>query len=220
MRGSQGSAPPPPPRKKNHSPTNNSIPGNVVGAGYNVPRALKSANQSTAAESEHERNICLVDDEPDTVIGHGIEISGELQFERLLRIDGKFQGKLISPGEGDLIIGKHGCLMGDVVAIKRMIIEGGYIHGNICVDELFLFGNSIVKGDITCKLIQVDGLSTTIIGNLNIHPLSPEVVDENDNIISVPSKVYPYILWLLFLSISWYLKLYNISLNFLFSTIL
>ena len=45
----------------------------------------------------------ILESEPETVIGETLQIEGTLRFERLLRLDGKFEGDLVSTG--DLIVG-------------------------------------------------------------------------------------------------------------------
>ncbi len=138
-------------------------------------------------ETEQLGKICLFDKEPDSVIGDGVEIHGDFQFDRLLKISGKFHGKLIS--KGDLLVSTNGCIIGNVNSIKRMIVDGGSIVGDIVVDELLLRGKAVVKGNISCKLLEVIGSDVTIAGRLNVHPLSPELVDQNDNIILEIPKV-------------------------------
>ncbi len=132
--------------------------------------------------------ICQITGEkPDSVIGDGVEIHGEFQFDRLLRVDGKFHGKLIS--KGDLIVTSHGCVIGNVTSIRRMIVDGGNVVGDIFVEELVLRGAAVIKGNINCKALEIIGSDVTISGRANVHPLSPELVDEFDNIISAVPKV-------------------------------
>lgn len=123
------------------------------------------------------------------MIGHGVEIHGDFEYDRLVRIDGKFQGTLFSHNRGDIVVGPNGCIIGDVIVARKMIIEGGHVVGKIVVDELLLLGNTIIKGDVTCKLIEIDGPHVTITGRANIHALAPELVDEYDNIITEIPKV-------------------------------
>ena len=196
------SGPPPPPKRKNHKAIATYGDGApiavAVGSGHNVVRAINENNQKVAQSSRNnvaaqyskpKNRICMMEDVPDAIIGAGVEIHGEFQFDRLLRIDGKFQGTLLSQNRGDLIIGKHGCIIGDVIIARRMIVEGGHVIGKVVVDELLLQDHTIVKGDITCKLIEIQGPHVTITGRANIHALAPELVDEYDNIITEVPKV-------------------------------
>jgi len=209
------SGPPPPPKRKNHKAiatygSGSGIPV-AVGSGHNVVRAIqqennnqqakidlqtKLDNQSRLSRMDSNRppvkkkaRICQINHEPDAIIGAGVEIHGDFQFDKLLRIDGKFQGNLFSQNRGDIIIGKNGCVIGDVIVARRMIVEGGNVIGKVVVDELLLLDRSTVKGDVTCKLIQIVGPDVTINGRANIHALAPELVDEYDNIITEVPKV-------------------------------
>lgn len=208
------SAPPPPPKRKNHKAiavygSTSQIPV-AVGSGHNVVRAIQENNNYQAKIDQQTRldnqakqakidsnrppikkkaRICQINHEPDAIIGAGVEIHGDFQFDKLLRIDGKFQGNLFSHNRGDIIVGKNGCIIGDVIVARRMIVEGGHVIGKVVVDELLLLERSIIKGDVTCKLIQIVGPDVTINGRANIHALAPDLIDEFDNIITEVPKV-------------------------------
>jgi cytoskeletal protein CcmA (bactofilin family) len=174
-----------------------------VGSGHNVARAISENNQNSVkvptkppgkpdGNSQHRKpknRICVLEDHPDAVIGAGVEIHGDFQFDKLLRIDGKFQGNLFSNNRGDIVIGKNGCIIGEVIVARKMIVEGGHVIGKIVAEELLLQDHTIIKGDITCKLLQIEGPNVTIHGRANVHALAPELVDEYDNIITEVPKV-------------------------------
>lgn len=129
------------------------------------------------------RSKSLLDDEAETTVGVSVKMKGDLSFERLLRIDGEFDGKLIS--KGSLIIGPKGSLIGDVVKMKEVVIDGGRIVGNIQVDRLTVRSKGQVRGDITAKVMKIDP-GCIIMGQINVNPMAPEkinlkgeVVDEN-----------------------------------------
>ena len=111
----------------------------------------------------------LLEMEPETVIGETLSIEGKLRFERLLRLDGKFEGELIS--EGDLIVGPQGELVGDVKTMSDIVVFGKVI-GNIAVDRVELCGSASIYGDITCKVLLMDP-TVVLVGNLNINPFAP-----------------------------------------------
>ena len=73
-------------------------------------------------------------------------MKGELTFDRLLRIDGRFEGTLVS--DGSLIIGPAGTLVGDVNGMKELICEGKVL-GNINVERCVLRGAAVVVGSVT-----------------------------------------------------------------------
>lgn len=103
-------------------------------------------------------------EEPETTLGEGVTFRGELTFERLLRIDGTFEGELISKGK--VIVGPKGQVKADL-NLREAIIEGK-VEGNITVEErLELRGVASVTGDITAKLLSVDE-GVTLCGQVTI----------------------------------------------------
>lgn len=126
----------------------------------------------------------LIEQIPETTIGENVIVRGELEFDRLLRIDGNFAGQLIS--KGDLIIGPTGVLMGDVRNMGSVLVDGKVV-GNIAVDFVTLRANAHIHGDITCKALTVDP-TVIIVGKLNINPYAPDKVDENGNPVNGDNK--------------------------------
>lgn len=103
---------------------------------------------------------------PETTLGEGVTFRGELSFERLLRIDGTFEGKLLSKGK--VIVGPKGKVKANL-HLKEAIVEGE-VEGNItCEERLELRGESVVHGDIQAKRISVDE-GVTIVGNVIVSP--------------------------------------------------
>lgn len=103
-------------------------------------------------------------EEPETAIGESVAVTGTIRFERLLRIDGSFEGELIS--EGKLIIGPKGTVKADLDLDEVFI--SGKLEGNITVKtRVVLRGRAEVKGNITAPLISIDE-GVTITGELKI----------------------------------------------------
>lgn len=106
------------------------------------------------------------DEEPETTLGEGVTFHGELSFERLLRIDGHFEGKLLS--QGKVIVGPQGKVKANL-DLREAIIEGE-IDGNItCQERLELRGQAVVHGDIQAKSLIVDD-GVTLVGNVLVTP--------------------------------------------------
>lgn len=123
-----------------------------------------------------------MDEDPESIVGPGVDICGELCFDRLLRIDGSFTGKLASTG--NLIIGPKGRLFGDVENMNHLLIDGGELHGNVLVERLTMINRAVIKGFIACKSLEVED-ACTIVGSVNVHSLSPEVIDEDGDIVNI-----------------------------------
>lgn len=129
--------------------------------------------------------VPIVDADPETTIGAAVKMKGDLSFERLLRIEGEFEGKLIS--KGSLVVGTKGILRGPVENMKEVYVTGGKIVGNIVVEKLVLRDKAQVFGNITAKTVKIDP-DCIVIGTLNINPQAPELINEKGEIVQVMKK--------------------------------
>lgn len=106
------------------------------------------------------------EEDPETTLGEGVTFRGELSFERLLRIDGSFEGELLS--QGKVVVGPKGKVKANL-SLREAIIEGE-VEGNIIVQEkLELRGEAFVKGDIQAKSLCIDE-GVRLIGHINVSP--------------------------------------------------
>lgn len=127
------------------------------------------SNEKTMPLPHHLQGM-MQEEEPETTLGEGVSFRGELSFERLLRIDGSFEGELLS--QGKVIVGPKGSVKANL-NLREAIIEGT-VEGNITVQErLMLRGDAFVKGDIRAKSICVDE-GVRIIGHITVLPELPE----------------------------------------------
>merc|ERR1711865_482472 len=117
--------------------------------------------------------------------GGAVKMKGELTFERLLRIDGEFEGTLTSTG--DLIIGVDGVLIGDVIGMNELLVDGRIV-GNIQVEKIDLRGNAQVHGNITAKTLTMEP-GTTVVGMLNVNPYAPEKVNNKGELTVVEEEL-------------------------------
>jgi cytoskeletal protein CcmA (bactofilin family) len=110
--------------------------------------------------------LSSMEEEPETTLGEGVTFRGELCFERLLRIDGTFEGTLIS--QGKIIVGPKGKVKADL-NLKEAIIEGE-VEGNICVQEkLQLRASAAIRGNIKAASLCVDE-GVRIVGHVTVPP--------------------------------------------------
>ena len=100
-------------------------------------------------------------------IASGTLITGEASFKSMLRIDGRFSGR-INSATGTLIVGSggqvdanvdvsiatiHGVVNGDVVAGQRIELgRAGKLNGNIQTPSLMIEQGGIFEG--SCKMVQ------------------------------------------------------------------
>ncbi len=117
------------------------------------PITTPMMEEKTATLPQHHFEGMLHEEDPETTLGEGVSFRGELSFERLLRIDGTFEGELLS--QGKVIVGPKGVVKANL-NLREAIIEGT-VEGNITVQEkLELRGDASIKGDIKAKCLSVD----------------------------------------------------------------
>ncbi|KAJ0408900.1 hypothetical protein ATCC90586_005937 [Pythium insidiosum] len=132
--------------------------------------------------------VPIVDAEPETTIGVAVKMKGELSFDRLLRIEGEFEGKLVS--KGSLVIGTKGVLTGNVENMKEVYVTGGKVVGNVSVEKLVLRDKAQVFGNITAKTVKIEP-DCVVIGRLNVNPQAPEKINEKGEIVKDDSEAAP-----------------------------
>ncbi len=123
---------------------------------------LSSWSDSPATDS-----LALEAEQPETTLGEGVVFKGELAFQRLLRIDGTFEGELVSKGK--LVVGPKGHVKSDNIRLSEAIIEGS-IEGNITVDDrIELRSEARIRGNIVARSISVDE-GVSIVGHVTVSP--------------------------------------------------
>ncbi|MGE3954737.1 MAG: polymer-forming cytoskeletal protein [Parachlamydiales bacterium] len=106
-------------------------------------------------------------EQPEAILGESIKVKGELVFEKFLRIDGEFEGELLS--QGKLHIGPTGTVRSNI-HLREAVVEGT-LEGNIVVrDRLELRGNAKIIGDIQARLLSIDE-GVTIEGQVRVGPI-------------------------------------------------
>jgi len=121
-------------------------------------------------------------------VGGGTAITGEATFKSLLRIDGKFSGRVSSP-TGTLIVGAggvvdanievaiatiQGTVNGDIIATQRIELgRAGKLNGNIQTPSLMIEQGAMFEGG--CKMIQQKAASE-----------KPGRVERKENVIDTP----------------------------------
>ena len=100
-------------------------------------------------------------------VGSGTTVTGEASFKSMLRVDGRFSGKITS-GTGTLIVGAggqvdanvevsvatiHGVLNGDVIALQRIELgRAAKLTGNIQTPSLVIEQGAVFEG--SSKMVQ------------------------------------------------------------------
>lgn len=126
-----------------------------------VPAAQRALSESETIARE------IKDGTLSGFVGSGTAITGESTFKSLLRIDGKFSGRVTSP-TGTLIVGAGGVVdanievsvatilgtvNGDIIATQRIELgRAGKLNGNIQTPSLMIEQGAVFEG--SCKMIQ------------------------------------------------------------------
>jgi cytoskeletal protein CcmA (bactofilin family) len=89
-------------------------------------------------------------------VGHGTVLTGETNFQAMLRVDGQLQGTLSSEN-GTLIVGSNGQFDANVAVASAMV--NGVVNGDIVASEKIQLGRTArVVGNIqTPRLLIEDG---------------------------------------------------------------
>jgi cytoskeletal protein CcmA (bactofilin family) len=106
-------------------------------------------------------------------VGSGTVITGEASFKSMLRVDGRFSGRITS-GTGTLIVGSggqvdanievcvamiHGVVNGDIIAGQRIELgRAAKLNGNIQTPSLVIEQGAVFEG--SCKMVQAKTAAT------------------------------------------------------------
>lgn len=96
-----------------------------------------------------------------------VEIKGTIKFDKVLKIDGKFEGEMTT-NEGELIVGKTGTVKANV-KVKNAIIEGR-MDGNIVASEkVELKQKAQLIGDLQARTLVIEE-GVVFVGQCNVNP--------------------------------------------------
>src|SRR5215831_10780973 len=123
-------------------------------------------------------------------VGSGTVITGESTFKSMLRVDGRFSGRIASTS-GTLIVGAgcqvdanievavatiHGVVNGDIVATDRIELgRAAKLTGNIQAPSLMIEQGAVFEG--SCKMTQAKAAATA--------SKEPAKIERKDNVIDV-----------------------------------
>lgn len=101
-----------------------------------------------------------------TIIGPDATFKGELSFDKGLRLQGKFEGRINTPGR--LHIAKEAKMQADVEA--GAIIVEGEVKGNLSAsDRVELKNTARYEGDLSASKLVVDE-GASLVGHVSIGP--------------------------------------------------
>nr|VFJ42927.1 MAG: protein CcmA, bactofilin family [Candidatus Kentron sp. DK]VFJ62593.1 MAG: protein CcmA, bactofilin family [Candidatus Kentron sp. DK] len=101
-----------------------------------------------------------------TLIGHGTELQGDIQFSGGLQVNGSISGNVISDEDPSsvLTLSEHGVIQGDV-RVPNVIIYGTVIGNVYARNHIELPSSARVTGNVYYNLIEMS-MGAEINGNL------------------------------------------------------
>ncbi|MBS1927303.1 MAG: polymer-forming cytoskeletal protein [Chitinophagaceae bacterium] len=92
-----------------------------------------------------------------TIIGAGVIISGNIESEGDIRIDGVLKGNLSSRAK--ILLGPEAVVEGDIMAQQADIL--GRVLGKVSVNDiLYLHGKAVIEGNIHTSKLQIDATAS------------------------------------------------------------
>ncbi len=87
----------------------------------------------------------IFEDDHYTFLGKGVDFKGKAQFEGTVRVDGHFEGEIMT--DDTLIIGEHAVIKGTIIG--GTIVSGGRVEGNItATHKVQLLKPAVLIGDV------------------------------------------------------------------------
>ena len=135
----------------------------------------KSANETKTNDgskdvSEIKREIrkeSKMAEEKAATLTQDVEIKGTIKFSNAMKIDGKFEGEMLTE-EGELFIGKTGSVKANV-KVKNAVIEGR-MDGNVTATEkVELKEQAHLVGDMKARILVIEE-GVVFVGNCNVNP--------------------------------------------------
>src|SRR6267142_996180 len=167
---------------RGYSPYQNNEAYRPTPDGASTPKAL-TESETIARE--------IKDGSLSGFVGSGTVITGEASFKSMLRVDGRFSGRITSTG-GALIVGAggqvdanvevsvatiHGVVNGDIIAGQRIELgRAGKLSGNIQTPSLVIEQGAVFEG--SCKMVQAKTTATATATATN----TPKV-ERKDNVL-------------------------------------
>ncbi|CAM9176128.1 unnamed protein product [Scytosiphon promiscuus] len=135
--------------------------GNNISPSHSVTlnsmESTATATATTAAQSKPPTGrapLTLLDQKPESMVAETLRMKGELEFTRLLRVDGRFEGELITD-KGSLVVGPKGEVIGDLKNMQEVYVEG-VVRGNVFANDVKIKNNGMLLGDIQCICLTLD----------------------------------------------------------------
>ena len=96
-------------------------------------------------EKGKQKKETIFDDDHYTFLGKGVDFKGRAHFEGTVRVDGHFEGEIIT--NDTLIIGEHALIKGSITG--GVIVSGGRVEGDVtATTKVQLLKPAVLVGDV------------------------------------------------------------------------
>jgi cytoskeletal protein CcmA (bactofilin family) len=128
---------------------------------------LTNDNHVKIVEEHQPRKESKMSDDTTTKITQDVEINGTIKFDKALKIDGKFEGEMITD-QGEVFVGKTGSIKANV-KVKNATIEGR-VDGNIIATErVELKQKAQLLGDLKARTLVIEE-GVVFVGQCDVNP--------------------------------------------------
>ncbi len=128
---------------------------------------LTTENRVKIVEKHQPRKESRMSDDSITKITQDVEINGTIKFDKALKIDGKFEGEMITD-QGEVFVGKTGGIKANV-KVKNATIEGR-VDGNIVATErVELKQKAQLLGDLKARTLVIEE-GVVFVGQCDVNP--------------------------------------------------
>ncbi len=115
-----------------------------------------------------------VDDTIQTIVGFDSALSGVINTEFSIRLEGDFNGEIRS--QGSVFVGHKSKIKGNISAL-RLIVQGEITGDVDVIESIEIMRTGTIIGDIFGKKLIIDE-GATFKGNVNMDVISPSKIKE------------------------------------------
>ena len=102
-----------------------------------------------------------------TILTTDVEVKGTVKFDNILKVDGKFEGEMITEN-GELIVGKTGTVKASA-KVKNASIEGRLEGDVVATEKVELKHNAQLFGDLQARTLVIEE-GVIFNGQCNVNP--------------------------------------------------
>ena len=102
-----------------------------------------------------------------TILTTDVEVKGTVKFGNVLKVDGKFEGEMITE-DGELIVGKTGTVKASA-KVKNASIEGRLEGDVVATEKVELKHNAQLFGDLQARTLVIEE-GVIFNGQCNVNP--------------------------------------------------